>query len=235
MVEEKKKKAAAKKAEGAKKEPLKAPAKAKAPASSVKLTSTQAELPKAVFGVKTSMPTVHQLVVRQLANKRLGTKATKGRSDVRGSGAKPWRQKGTGRARVGDKRSPLWRGGARHHPIRPHGYEFEMPRAQRRGALRGILSERAREGAVMVVESLDIPEPKTRHVKALLDQLGSVRVTFLMVEAQRNFVLGARNLPGVAVLTLDTINPVDLISAEKIVVTKAALDRLPGLLAQAQA
>jgi len=195
------------------------------------LSVVKADLPASVFGAKASSPTIHQSVVRQNNNRRAGTKATKARADVRGGGAKPWRQKGTGRARAGSRRSPLWRGGAMIHALDPVDHNSAMPRKMRRVALRGILSERARENAVVVVDKLEIDEPKTRLVEAIVDGLGVSSVTFVDVAPQRNFVLGARNLPEARVLTLSTINPTDLIRSERIVITKDALAQIENILA----
>lgn len=198
-----------------------------------KLSIEKVELPASVFAQPFSAATVHQLVVRQRNNARLGTKATRGRGQIRGGGAKPWKQKGSGRARAGSRRSPLWRGGAMIHHMTPRDFGTEMPRKMRRAALRGLLSELAREEAVVVVRDLNIAEPKTRLVEGFLDQLGVASAVFLVGETSRNFELGARNMPEVTVLTLDQINPVDLIEHERVVITKDALDKLVGTLAAA--
>ncbi|MEW6774805.1 MAG: 50S ribosomal protein L4 [Bdellovibrionota bacterium] len=227
MAEKKKEKKAA-----APKEAPKAPKapKAKSAGGTSKLQVVSGVQPSAALsGKKFPMPAVHQSVVRQQANYRRGTHKTKGVADVAGSGAKPWKQKGSGRARVGMKRSPLWRGGGQSHSIKPHGYSFEMPRQMRRLALNGILSEKAREGALTVVEALEVSEPRTRQVAAILDQLGVKSAVFVASEPSKNFVLAARNIPGVKVLNLAVVNPIDLIACERLVITKEALGKIEAL------
>ncbi|MCB0220549.1 MAG: 50S ribosomal protein L4 [Chrysiogenetes bacterium] len=202
-------------------------------AGKAQLSIEKMELPASVFAQPFSAATVHQLVVRQRNNARLGTKATQGRAETRGGGAKPWKQKGSGRARAGSRRSPLWRGGAMIHHLTPREFSAAMPRKMRRAALRGLLSERARENAIIVVKDVELPEPKTRLVEGILDQLGAASAVFLVDQCSKNFELGARNLPEVTVLTLDQLNPIDLIEHERIVITKDALEKLVGFLAAA--
>lgn len=200
-----------------------------------KLSIVKQALPDSVFGVKLNRATAHQGLVRQQANARRGTQKTKARGEVRGGGTKPWKQKGTGRARAGSRRSPLWRGGAMIHAIGPRDYTQHMPRNMRREALRSVLAERAREGAVTVVDSIDLPEPKTRLVEGFLDQLETRTALFVVVEPSRNLLLGARNLPEAKVVTLDTINVEDFIRFEKLVFTRDALGKLEETLGKAGA
>lgn len=202
-------------------------------AEKAQLSIEKVDLPASIFAQPFSEATVHQLVVRQRNNARLGTKATKGRGEVRGGGAKPWKQKGSGRARSGSRRSPVWRGGGHTHNLVPRDFSTDMPRKMRRMALRGVLSVRASENAVIVVKNLALSEPRTRLVESVLDQLGVASAVFVVAERERNFDLGSRNMPEVTVLTLDQLNPIDLIEHERIVITKDALAKLEGFLAAA--
>jgi large subunit ribosomal protein L4 len=186
-----------------------------------------------VFACAFNEPLVHQVVTAYRASDRAGTKAQKTRSMVSGGGVKPWRQKGTGQARAGTIRSPLWRKGGKVFAAVPRDYTQKVNKKMHRIALRSILSELIRQERLNVVEQLTVEAPKT---KDLVKQLNEMKVTgpvFLMTESfDRNLALSARNLPHVQLChaTLNALDPVMLIKAEKMIVTAAALKVLEGLL-----
>lgn len=184
----------------------------------------------AVLGAEFNEPLVHQVVTAYLAGGRAGTKAQKTRSEVSGGGKKPWRQKGTGRARAGTNRSPLWRGGGTTFAAKPRSYAQKVNRKMWRSAMRAILSELVRQQRLEVSGGISVSEPKT---KRLLEQLGSSaegRVLIVTEEVGRNLYLAARNLPDVALCDSSALDPVMLVNADKVVVTVDALKRIEGLL-----
>jgi large subunit ribosomal protein L4 len=177
---------------------------------------------------------VHQVVVAYLAGGRAGTRAQKSRAQVRGGGAKPWRQKGTGRARAGSTRSPLWRGGGVTFAARPQDHSQKVNRKMYRGAMRAIFSELVRQERLLVVDSLDPPEIKTKRMIAQLQDLGVAdqrHVLLVSEEVSRNLYLSARNLPGVAVSDVTGLNPVSLVGADTVVMTVDAVRRIGEWLA----
>ena len=180
------------------------------------------EFADAMFGARYNEPLVHQVVTAYLAGQRSGTKAQKSRSDVRGGGTKPWRQKGTGRARAGTIRSPLWVGGGRTFAARPRNHEQKVNRKMYRAAMRSVLSELLRQERLLLVEALEVAEPRTKAVKALLAELG-VDNGLLVVEAfDENLWLATRNLPTIFCLDATEIDPLSLVGSEKVVMTTAA-------------
>ncbi len=181
---------------------------------------------ESTFGREFSEPLVHQVVTAYLAGARAGTKAQKNRSAVSGGGRKPWRQKGTGRARAGTIRSPLWRGGGRAFAAAPRDHSQKVNRKMYRGAIQAILSELVRQERLVVVNELDVAEPKTKAMKAHLADLGVT--TGLLVDKQisENVFLAARNLAGVYMMDVDALDPVSLVSAEKVVITVAAIEKI---------
>ncbi|MGA7982980.1 MAG: 50S ribosomal protein L4 [Chromatiaceae bacterium] len=180
----------------------------------------------AVFGAELRPALVHQVVTAYMAGARAGTKAQKNRASVSGGGAKPWRQKGTGRARAGTTRGPLWRGGGRAFAASPRSFEQKVNRKMYRGAVRAILSELARQERLVVVPDLSVEAPKTKTLVAKLRALG-VSDTLILTEGfQESLLLASRNLPGVDVLTVQEVDPVSLIAFEHVVVTEAAVKRL---------
>jgi large subunit ribosomal protein L4 len=182
------------------------------------------ELAEAVFGITVNGAVLHQAVVRQLASARQGTHATKTRGEVRGGGRKPYRQKGTGRARQGSIRSPQWRGGGTVFGPTPRSHALDMPRKQRRLALRSALAAKAQDGVIQVVEALDYTEPKTRLLAAFLDQAGAGRRVLLVVaEHSDNLELSARNIPQLKVVLASNVNVRDVLIAETLIFTRAAL------------
>jgi large subunit ribosomal protein L4 len=167
-------------------------------------------------------------VKRHLGNQRQGTAKVKTRGEVSGGGRKPWRQKGTGRARAGSNTSPLWPGGGRAFGPKPRDYRTELPRGQRRAALASALSLKANENAVSVLEALQVPEPKTKHVAAVLARLGleGKRTLLVLDRPDSNLLLACRNLPRLRACMAHQLNPYELVNAEAVLVTAAGLQRM---------
>lgn len=175
---------------------------------------------------------VHQAVTAYLAGARAGTKAQKTRAQVRGGGKKPWRQKGTGRARSGSIRSPLWTGGGMIHAAAPRDHGVKLNRKMYRGALRSIFSELARSDRLVIVESLALAEPKTKALVAELERLEVGEDALVVVaEVSESLALAARNLPAVAVCEVAGLDPVSLVAFEKVVLSTEALKGIEGWLA----
>ncbi len=192
------------------------------------------ELRDDIFGIPVQEHVLHQAVVRHLANQRSGTASTKNRGEVQGSGRKPWRQKGTGRARVGSIRSPLWRKGGIIFGPKPRSYNQALPRKMRRLAVKSALSTRVQDGDLIVIEDIRLPEPKTREVARLLENL-EAKNTALLVLPERDEVVerAARNLPGVGIALANQLNAYDLLAVDKVIMTKNALARVGEVLAGA--
>jgi large subunit ribosomal protein L4 len=181
------------------------------------------ELADATFGAAFNEPLVHQVVTAYLAGARAGTKAQKNRSDVSGSGKKPWKQKGTGRARVGSIRSPIWVGGGRTFAARPRSFEQKVNRKMYRAAMRSVLSELLRQERLVVTPELALSAAKTKELRSKLEGL-KFQTGLIIVEAfDMKVWLAARNLPNVDVLEAQLIDPVSLVGADKVVITAAAL------------
>ncbi|TQV65319.1 MAG: 50S ribosomal protein L4 [Halothiobacillaceae bacterium] len=177
-----------------------------------------------VFGREFNEGLVHQAVVAYMAASRSGTKAQKTRSEVSGGGIKPWRQKGTGRARAGTTRSPIWRTGGRAFAAQPRNYEQKINRKAYRVAMSGIFSELVRQGRLFVVDAIDVEAPKTKLVVSLLNGMGFNGVTLLVPEVvSENLYLAARNLGDVGVLDPRALDPVSLVGSDQVVITVAAL------------
>ena len=184
-----------------------------------------------VFGRDFNEALVHQVVVAHMAGNRAGTRAQKTRSEVSGGGAKPWRQKGTGRARAGTIRSPLWRGGGVTFAARPQDYSQKVNKKMYRTAMRSIFSELVRQDRLLVVNDLSVAEPKTKAMVTRLAEIGVDKALLVTHEVDRNLHLAARNLPKVAVREVTALDPVSLIRFDKIVITVAALKRVGEWLA----
>jgi len=182
-----------------------------------------------VFGNEFNEPLVHQVVVAYMNAARSGTKAQKSRADVAGGGRKPWRQKGTGRARAGTTRSPLWRGGGVTFAARPRDYSQKVNRKMYRSALRSILSELVRQDRLLVVDDFQLAEPKTKLALAALNKLGVNDVLIVCDEITENLFLAARNIPHIGMADVSAIDPVLLISYDKVVVTQKALAGLEAM------
>jgi large subunit ribosomal protein L4 len=191
----------------------------------------QVELQAAVFDAPVREHLLHAMVVRQQARHRQGTAATKTRGNVAGSGKKPWRQKGTGRARAGMRNSPIWRGGGIVFGPKPHLYDREMNKRERRQALRGALTLKRREGRITVLERIALEKIKTRALKQFLDRLGLTDVLIVVAEPDSKLKLSARNLPGVKVLLCAGINVRDVLNYRHLVLTRAALEKIQEALA----
>ncbi|MDR3592061.1 MAG: 50S ribosomal protein L4 [Negativicutes bacterium] len=191
------------------------------------------ELNDSVFGVEVNEAVLHQAVVMQQANQRLGTAATKTRGLVRGGGRKPWRQKGTGRARSGSNRSPVWVGGGTTFGPHPRSYAFSMPRKARRLAIKSALSAKVLAGELMVMESIEFSEPKTKSVVTMLDNLkvGDDKALLILAEESENVDKSSRNIPGVKSITSLGLNVIDLLYHDKILITKDAVSKIEEVLA----
>lgn len=183
------------------------------------------------FGREFNEDLVHQVVTAYLAAGRSGTKAQKNRARVSGGGAKPWRQKGTGRARAGTIRSPLWRGGGVTFAAKPRDHSQKVNRKMYRGAMSVIFSELVRQDRLVVVDEFGVDEPKTRALVARLADLGAPKALVVTGELDDKLALAARNLPDVGVVEAGAVDPVSLVGAEKVVITKAAVDKIQEWLA----
>jgi large subunit ribosomal protein L4 len=190
------------------------------------------ELNESVFGIEPNQHVLFEAIVMQRASLRQGTHKVKGRSEVRGGGRKPWRQKGTGRARQGSIRSPQWRGGGIVFGPVPRSYSYKLPKKVRRLAIKSALSSKVLEANILVLESLALETPKTKDFKAVLTGL-SVDKKALVVTADlnENVALSARNIPGVTVVTADGISVLDVVSHDKLIMTKAAVEKVEEVLA----
>lgn len=192
-----------------------------------KKSVSKINLPEGIFDGRKRTDLLHEAVVNHLANARQGTASTKNRSAVRGGGAKPYRQKGTGRARAGTNNSPLWRGGGTVFGPTPRSYAYSMPRKMRRAAIRAALSAKLVDGEFMVVQELGVSEAKTREVAALMKQLGlEGRVTFVIPEKDEAFELAARNLRYVRVLRVGQMGVYDIVNAGQIVAAADAVSKM---------
>ena len=197
-----------------------------------KKTGETIELPSEIFEAPINVDLMHQAYVRQLSNARLGTHSTKGRSEVSGGGRKPYRQKGTGRARQGSNRAAQWVGGGKIHTPKPRSYEKDMPRKMRHAALRSALSAKAAGQEIVVVDELKIKEPKTKEMHAALKQLvGDDSALILMAEKGENEALvarSARNLPYAKTLLASYLNVRDLLGYDKLILPANAIDVISG-------
>jgi large subunit ribosomal protein L4 len=192
------------------------------------------ELPAQIFEAPIKLDLMHQAYIRQLANARLGTHKTKSRGEVAGGGRKPWKQKGTGRARQGSTRATQWVGGGRVHTPKPRDYTMDMPRKMRRAALRSALSAKAAEHGIVVLEELSVPEPKTRLIAQALDRLvGEATALILIPEGSTGYdmvVRSTNNLPDAKTLQAQYLNIRDLLGYDKLIMPLKALDVLVSFL-----
>ena len=185
------------------------------------------ELPAVIVDQPQREHLLYEVVKMQLANRRSGTAATKTRSQVRGGGKKPWRQKGTGRARAGSNRSPIWVGGGTTFGPQPRSYAYRLPRSARKAALRSVLALKLRQEELVVVDAIEFSQPKTKQMVGLLSQLdmGS-SVLIVLAEADVNVQKSARNVPGVKVLLSQGLNVYDLLRYRKILFTRTGLQQV---------
>lgn len=184
------------------------------------------ELPDAVFGVEVSEALLHQSVNHYLACRRAGTHKTKGRGEVRGSGRKLWKQKGTGRARIGSVRSPIWRKGGTVHGPQPRDYSYKFPKKMQVGALRSALTAKLNDGAIKVVSEFSLEGHRTSQFLAVLKKLQAGKKVLLIDNSDnRNLELSSRNLPGVVLVDSQDVHPYDLLNAQTIIFSKATVEK----------
>ena len=189
------------------------------------------ELNDAIFGIEPNEAVLFDAVIAQRASLRQGTHKVKNRSEVSGGGRKPWRQKGTGRARQGSIRSPQWRGGGIVFGPTPRSYAYKLPKKVRRLALKSALSVKVGEQNFLVLDALKLDAPKTKDFKEILNNLKiDSKALFVTAELDENVALSARNIPGVTVLTASGINVLDLLGHDKVVFTKAAVEKVEEVL-----
>ena len=193
------------------------------PAMNEQDSSGVLEVSDSIFGCSYNETLVHQLVTRHLAGARSGTKAQKNRSAVSGGGAKPFRQKGTGRARAGTTRSPIWRTGGVTFAAQPRSYEQKLNKKMYKQGIKSIFSELLRQGRLSVSDDIVPTTPKTKDFCEKIKNFGKVRVLVLVDEFTENLILATRNIPHVAVVSARNLDPVQLVSAKKIIATTAAL------------
>lgn len=191
----------------------------------------QMELSEAIFGATVNNHVLHLAVLKQLAAQRQGTHDTKNRAEVRGGGRKPWKQKGTGRARSGSRRSPIWVGGGIAFGPTPRKYGFDLPRKVRRLALKSALTAKTQNGELIVVDGFEFAEPKT---KLMVDALHNLKVSgktlVVLPEYNENVDKSGRNIPGVVVEEARGINVYDIINCQKLIITKAAVEKVQEVL-----
>ena len=181
------------------------------------------ELSEAVFGIEPNEAVVHAVVKNHLANCRQGTQSALTRAEVSGGGIKPWRQKGTGRARQGSTRAPQWYHGGIVFAPKPRDYSYTLNKKVKRLALKSALSAKAAEGAILVVDGLEMPEIKTKTMKGFLNAIGAKKTIMITPEVNENVIKSARNIPGVITTTAKILSVYDIVNANQIVVDKAAL------------
>ncbi|MZP30254.1 50S ribosomal protein L4 [Heliobacterium undosum] len=185
-----------------------------------------------IFGIEPNEAVMHQAVVTQLAAWRRGTHKVKSRGEVSGGGKKPWRQKGTGRARAGTSRSPLWRGGAIIFGPQPRSYKIAMPKKARRLALKSALSDKVRAGNLIVVDALEMDAPKTKAIAGIMNKLNVERKALLVTaDIDENVFKSARNIPGVSPVEAVGINVYDILNHDKLVITKNAVAKVEEVFA----
>jgi large subunit ribosomal protein L4 len=184
------------------------------------------QLNENIFGVEINTNAMHQVVVAQLANKRQGTQSAKTRAEVRGGGIKPWRQKGTGRARQGSIRSPQWIHGGIVFAPKPRDYRVSVPKSMRRVAFKSALSAKVAENEMIVIDSLDFDSPKTKAMLEILSAFGAKKTLIVVEKSNENIYKSARNIPGVQVSPVNNLNVYDILKYEKFIVTKDAVSKI---------
>ncbi|QOR66769.1 50S ribosomal protein L4 [Cytobacillus suaedae] len=195
-------------------------------------TLGEIELNDSVFGIEPNNHVLFEAVIMQRASLRQGTHKTKIRSEVRGGGRKPWKQKGTGRARQGSIRSPQWRGGGIVFGPTPRSYSFKLPKKVRRLAVRSALSSKVLENNLLVLDNLTLEAPKTKEMTTILKGLSVERKALIVTgDVNESVALSARNIPGVTVVTANGINVLDVLNHDKLIMTKAAVEKVEEVLA----
>ncbi|WP_308636584.1 50S ribosomal protein L4 [Paenibacillus silvisoli] len=192
----------------------------------------EVELSESVFGIEPNVHVLHSAVLLQQASERRGTHKTKGRSEVRGGGRKPWKQKGTGRARQGSIRSPQWVGGGTVFGPTPRSYSFKLPRKVRRLAIKSALSSKVIDNEIIVLDQLAFAQPKTKEFAAILNNLKVARKALVVTaNYEDNVALAARNIPNVKFVVADGINVLDVMKYDKLIITKEAVEKVQEVLA----
>ncbi|GIN22823.1 MAG TPA: 50S ribosomal protein L4 [Bacillus bacterium] len=189
------------------------------------------DLNESIFGIEPNNHVLFEAIVMQQASLRQGTSKVKTRSEVRGGGRKPWRQKGTGRARQGSIRSPQWRGGGTVFGPVPRSYSYKLPKKVRRLAIKSALSAKVQEESILVVEALTFDAPKTKEFAKVLKNLPVGKKALVVTDVQEdNVALSARNIPGVTVIDANSINVLDVVGHETLILTKAAVEKVEEVL-----
>lgn len=184
-----------------------------------------------IFGVKVNKALLHEAVIMQLASRRLGTAAAKNREAVRGGGKKPWRQKGTGQARHGSRRSPIWKGGGVTFGPMPRDYDYNLPKKARRQALKSALSSKVEAGEIIVLEALAVTEPKTKVMAGILNNLKANKPLIVTSNVDENTYKSARNIPGVSTMATEGLNVYDILAHNHLIITKDAVGKVEEALA----
>ena len=184
------------------------------------------DLSDGIFGIEVNEHAVHMAVVQFLANQRLGAKSTKSRAQVRGGGRKPWRQKGTGRARQGSNRSPQWTGGGVTFAHKPRDFSIRLNKKLKRLALKSALTSKVKDKKFIVLEELSLAEIKTKEMKKICDNLKLEKALFVIKGSDRNVILSARNIPDIKTAAVNTINVYDIIKYDSLVVTQDAVNQI---------
>jgi large subunit ribosomal protein L4 len=194
------------------------------------ITVSEIDLADEIFNVPVKQHVMHQVVTMQLANRRAGTAATKGRSEVRGSGQKPYRQKGTGRARAGSRKSPLWRGGGVVFGPRPRSYAYKVPKKVRRQALKMALTSKLQEKSLIVVDKLDLEAVKTKRFVEVMGALKTKEALIVTDRELENLELSSRNVPRVKVVRSEGLNVYDILRFKHLILLEPSLKQLEGRL-----
>ncbi|WP_346915905.1 50S ribosomal protein L4 [Clostridium sp.] len=184
------------------------------------------QLNDSIFGVEVSVEAMHQVVLAQLANKRQGTQSAKTRAEVRGGGIKPWRQKGTGRARQGSIRAPQWIHGGIVFAPKPRDYRVSVPKSMRRVAMKSALTSKVQDNEMIVLESLAFDAPKTKEMVKVLNAFETKKTLIVVAESNENVYKSARNIPGIAVVPVNNINVYDILKYENLMITKDAVSKI---------
>jgi large subunit ribosomal protein L4 len=184
------------------------------------------QLNESIFGVEVSVEAMHQVVLAQLANKRQGTQSAKTRAEVRGGGIKPWRQKGTGRARQGSIRAPQWIHGGIVFAPKPRDYRVSVPKSMRRVAMKSALTSKVQENEMIVLENLVFDAPKTKEMVKVLNAFETKKTLIVVAESNENVYKSARNIPGIAVVPVNNINVYDILKYENLMITKDAVSKI---------
>lgn len=179
-----------------------------------------------IFATEINEYALHQVVVAQLANKRQGTQSAKTRAEVSGGGIKPWRQKGTGRARQGSTRSPQWIHGGIVFAPKPRSYRVSIPKSMRRVAMKSALSAKVKDNSMIVLENLQLEAPKTKEMVAMLKAFEAKKTLIVTAESNENVYKSARNIEGVAVIPVNNLNVYDILKYEKFIITKDAVSKV---------